>query len=141
MNGTIRERSPGHFELRAYNAAPGKQVTKTYAHPRKDKCVGIAEAKRQLARLVSDIAEGKFGAEVDPTEIATLSTLLDEWIVHGETRGRSPKTLHGYKSAAARIKAPDAGVRTSPKIISMCRTARPRPTDGRHPRPVRLPMI
>jgi hypothetical protein len=93
MTGTVRERSPGHFELRAYNAATGKQVTKTYAHPRKEKGVGIAEAKKQLARLVSDIARGKFGAEVDPTDIVTLSTLLDEWIAHGETRGRSPNTF------------------------------------------------
>jgi hypothetical protein len=66
MTGTIRERSPGQFELRAYNAATGKQVTKTYSHPRKEKGVGIAEAKKQLARLVSDIAEGKYGAKVDP---------------------------------------------------------------------------
>jgi len=64
MAGTIKERSPGHFELRAYNAATGKQVTKTYTHPRKEKGIGIAEAK-QLARLVSHIAEGEFGAEAD----------------------------------------------------------------------------
>ena len=31
--------------------------------------------------------------------------LLDEWIADGETRGRSPNTLHGYRSKAARIKA------------------------------------
>jgi hypothetical protein len=53
------ERSPGHFELRAYNAATGKQVTKTYAHPRRERGIGIAEAKKRLARLVSDIAEGQ----------------------------------------------------------------------------------
>jgi integrase len=105
MTGTIRARSPGHFELRAYNAATGTQVTKTYAHPRKQKGAGIAEAKKQLARLVSDVAEGKYGAEVDPAEKVTLSALLDEWIAHGETRGRSPNTLHGYRSKAARIKA------------------------------------
>jgi hypothetical protein len=58
MSDTIRERSPGHFELRAYNAAAGRQVTKSYAHPRREKGVGIAEAKKQPARLVSDIAEG-----------------------------------------------------------------------------------
>ena len=109
MTGTIRERSPGHFELRAYNAVTGKQVTKTYAHPPKVKGVGIAEAKKQLARLVSDIAEGKYGTKVDPAEKVTLSMLLDEWIAHGETRGRSPNTLHGYRSKAARIKAGPLG--------------------------------
>jgi integrase len=109
MIGTIRERSPGHFELRAYNAATGRQVTKTYAHPRKEKGIGIAEAKKQLARLVSDIAEGKYGTKVDPAERMTVSALLEEWIAHGETRGRSPNTLHGYRSKAARIKAGPLG--------------------------------
>jgi hypothetical protein len=41
-------------------------VTKTYAHPRKEKRVGVAEAKKQLAGLVSDIAEDMYGADVDP---------------------------------------------------------------------------
>jgi integrase len=109
MSGTIRERSPGHFELRAYNAATGKQVTRTYRHPRKEKGIGIAEAKRRLARLVSDVAEGKFRAAVDPTTTMTLSTVLDEWIEHGETRGRSPNTLHGYRSKAGRIKTSPLG--------------------------------
>ena len=65
MTGTIRERSPGHFALRAYNAATGKQVTETYAHPRQEKSVGIAEAKKPLARLLSDIAKGKFGVRLN----------------------------------------------------------------------------
>jgi hypothetical protein len=85
-----------------------------YAHPRKEKGVGIAEAKKQLARLVSDIAEGKNGANVDPAGKLTLAMLLDEWIAHGETRGRSPDTLHGYRSKAAHIKAgPRGGIEAS----------------------------
>ena len=109
MTGTIRERSPGHFELRAYNAATGKQVTKTYVYPRNEKGVGIAEARKQLARLVTDIADGKFEAEVKPAEKPTLSAVLDEWIADGETRGRSPNTLHGYRSKATRIKTSPLG--------------------------------
>jgi hypothetical protein len=70
-------------------------VTKACSHPRREKGVGIAEAKKQLARLVSDIAEGRYGTKVDPAEKVTLSRLLDEWIAHGETRGRSPNMLHG----------------------------------------------
>jgi hypothetical protein len=105
MTGTIRERSPGHFELRAYNAATGKQVTRTYSHPRKERGVGIAEAKKRLARLVSEVAEGKFTPAPGPRRWRPLSTLLNEWIAHGETRGRSPNTLHGYRTKAARIKA------------------------------------
>jgi hypothetical protein len=48
MIGTVRERLSGHFELRAYNAARGMQVTKTCAHPWKENGVGSAEAKKQL---------------------------------------------------------------------------------------------
>ena len=98
MTGTIRERSPGHFELRAYNVATDRQVTKTYKHPSKLQGVGIKEAKRRLAKLVDDVAAGKYGVKTDPEEIVTLSKLLDEWIAHGESRGRSPNTLHGYRS-------------------------------------------
>jgi hypothetical protein len=39
-----RERSPGHFDLRAYNAAAGKPATKTCAHPRKENDVGARVA-------------------------------------------------------------------------------------------------
>jgi hypothetical protein len=80
-------------------------VTRTYAHPRKEQGVGIAEAKKQLARLVSDMAEGKYGAKVDPEEKVTLSVLLHEWSAHGKTRGRSPNTVHECRRKAARIKA------------------------------------
>ena len=57
----IRERSPGHFELRAYNAATGKQVTRTYVDARYEQGVGIRAAQRELAKLVAEISEGKHG--------------------------------------------------------------------------------
>jgi hypothetical protein len=47
--GTIRERSPGHFELRAYNAATGKQVTKTYTHRAKRRALGSQGVAAPLA--------------------------------------------------------------------------------------------
>jgi integrase len=110
MLGTIRERSPGHYELRAYNNATGKQVTRTFKGPRAEKGVGIRAARQELARLVTEVAEGKHGA----TQKSTVSVLLDEWISHGETRGRSPNTIHGYRSKVARIKtAPFAGKEVS----------------------------
>ncbi|HUZ10734.1 MAG TPA: site-specific integrase [Acidimicrobiales bacterium] len=100
MAGTIRERSPGHYELRAYNPATKRQVTRTFTASRNEKGSGIREARRELARLVTEVADGKFGGEK-----ATLGYLLDEWLEHGESRGRSPATLHGYRSKIARIKA------------------------------------
>ena len=116
----IRERSPGHFELRAYNPATGKQLTRTYVHPgdRKEPGVGIREAKRVHAQLVTDIADGKYGEKVEPDKVRTLAELLDEWIAHGETRGRSPSTIHGYRSKATRIKAGPLGAMPVDKITT-----------------------
>jgi integrase len=117
----IRERSPGHYELRAYNAATGKQIVRTYVHPgsRKEAGVGIAGAKKARAQLVADIAAGKYGEKVEPDKVRTLAQLLDEWIDHGETRGRSPNTIHGYRSKATRIKAGPLGEMPVPKITTL----------------------
>ena len=62
MTDTIWEPSLGHFELRAYNAATGKQVARTYADPCRQNGARIAHAKRQLVWLVSDDAQGTFAA-------------------------------------------------------------------------------
>jgi integrase len=113
MTGTIRERSPGHFELRAYNPATGHQVTKTYRHPRGEQGVGIRSAEKELARLVTDVADGRYGGSN-----ATLSFLLDEWIRHGESRGRSPNTLHGYRAKVSKIKASPLGDKRVAKITT-----------------------
>ena len=117
----IRERSPGHFELRAYNSATGKQVTRTYVHPgdRKEWGVGIPEAKKAHSALVVDIAAGKYGEKVEPDKVRTVSELLDQWIRHGETRGRSPNTIAGYRSKATRIKAGPIGAMEVPKVTTL----------------------
>jgi integrase len=117
----IRERSPGHYELRAYNAATRKQIVRTYVHPgtRHESGVGIREAKKAHARLVSDIRAGKYGERVTPDKIRTLGQLLDEWIDHGETRGRSPNTIHGYRVKAERIKAGPLGDMEVAKIETL----------------------
>jgi integrase len=116
----IRERSPGHFELRAYNPATGKQITRTYVHPdgRGERGVGIREARKAHAQLVADIAAGKYGKPVEADKVRTLSELLDEWIDHGETRGRSPNTIHGYRAKANRIKAGPLGDIEVPKLTT-----------------------
>jgi integrase len=114
----IRERSPGHYELRAYNSATGKQIVRTYVHPgtRKEPGVGVTGAKKARAQLVADIAAGKYGEKVEPEKVRTLAQLLDEWIDHGETRGRSPNTIHGYRTKANRIKVGPLGEMPVPKI-------------------------
>lgn len=114
MAGTIRERSPGHYELRAFNAATGRQITKTYVgKPRLAKAKGWPrDVQKALAELVTDVQAGRYGGND-----ATLGYLLDEWIRHGErARGRSPSTIHGYRAKAKRITAAPIGGKTVSKL-------------------------
>jgi integrase len=107
----IRERSPGHYELRAYNRATGKQVVRTFVAPRPD--VGIRAAKAELAKLQTEIREGKHGGSN-----ATLGFLLDEWLRHSESLGRSPNTLHGYRAKVKRIKASNIANKSVAKLTA-----------------------
>jgi hypothetical protein len=95
----FRERSPGHYELRAYNAGTLKKIVRTYSTPARgmSREWGICEARKTHARLVSDIRAGKYGEKVTPDKIRTLGQPLHEWIDHGETRGQSPNTSHRYR--------------------------------------------
>jgi integrase len=86
----IREKQPGVWEVRVHVARDPvtgrlRQVSRT---TRK----GIADARRIRARLITEVAEGKHGADH-----ATLANLLDEWVMHGERLGRSPSTIAGYR--------------------------------------------
>lgn len=109
----IRERSPGHYELRAYNSATGKQITRTYRHPSGEAGQGIRKAREQLAVLKTEISQGMHGGTK-----TTLSNLLDEWIQHGEARGRSPNTIHGYRTKAVRIKGSPLGSKEVSKLTT-----------------------
>jgi hypothetical protein len=85
-------------------------MKKTYKHPSNLPGVGVKEAKRRLAKLADGVAAGKYGVKTDPEEFVTLSKLLEAWIAHGESRGRSPNTLHGYQWTEHRV--PDVHERT-----------------------------
>ncbi len=104
--GSIRERSPGHYELRVYVPATKRQVVRTYVAPRAEKGAGIRAARAELAKLVAEVAQGKHDGNEAKAEGdgATLSYLLDQWLAQCASLGRSPTTLHGYKAKAGRIK-------------------------------------
>jgi integrase len=96
--GTIRERSPGHFELRVFvgkspSGSP-RYVQDTYVHHRKDG--GIAAARRRLSALEKEAAGRK--------TTSTFGVLLDEWLAHAKKIGRSPTTLDGYGRRVRAIK-------------------------------------
>jgi hypothetical protein len=99
--GSIRERSPGHYELRAYNPVTGRQVTKTFHAPRREKGSGRRAAGAELAKLVAEVAEGKHDRS---GQRASVGELLDDWLSQRKAVGCSPTTLHDYAASGRRIK-------------------------------------
>ena len=109
----IRERSPGRYQLRAFNKASGKQVSRTFVAPRLEKGAGIRAARQELAKLQTEVVEGKHGGQK-----ATLGYVLDEWLATSESVGRSPTTLHGYRAKAKRIKASALATKSVAKLTT-----------------------
>jgi len=104
--GTLRERSPGHWQLRAFAGADpvtGKptQVARTF--------VGTERAaSKALAALVTEVEAGIFA----PTS-ATVSQLLDQWLEVGENTQR-PRTLYeNRRKIEARIRPKLGAVKLS----------------------------
>ncbi|HEX3795071.1 MAG TPA: site-specific integrase [Acidimicrobiales bacterium] len=86
-----RELSPGVFSLRAYvgrspSGSP-RYLSETYRHPRPDG--GIAEARRRLRKLEQKAAKQK--------STISFAALLNDWLDHTRTIGRSPTTVAGYE--------------------------------------------
>ena len=82
----MRERSPGHWQLRVYvgrDPVTGKsrQVTRTFKG-------GERAAAKALAALVTEVETGSFNRTT-----ATVSQLLDKWLEAGEWSQR-PRTLY-----------------------------------------------
>ena len=97
MAGTMRERSPGHWQLRAYvgrdpDSGQKRQVQRTFSGTKR-------EAEKALAALVTDVGQG----HIDNSH-ATFGELLDAWVEH-ITPMRHPKTVHeARRSIETRIR-------------------------------------
>ncbi len=93
MAGTMRQRQPGVWELRVRlgrDPLTGKhrQMSRTFRGTER-------QASKALARLMTNSPEGSYvGGN------KTVKDLLDRWIEHLEARGRTPKTIDGYRSIA-----------------------------------------
>jgi integrase len=61
-------------------------------------------AERELARLIAEIEQGN----VD-LERATVGMLLDRWLAHRESLGRSPTTMREYHRLAEKVVRPELG--------------------------------
>ncbi len=95
--GTMRERSPGHWQLRAYagsDPVSGKprQATRTFKG-------GERAAAKALAALVTEVEAGTF----HPTTV-TVSQLLDYWLEAGERRQRPRTHYENRRKIEGRIR-------------------------------------
>lgn len=96
MKGSMRERSPGFWQLRVFEGADpltGKKRYRTqYVRG------GKRAAQKQLAHLVTEVDSG-----VVAPSAKTVAVVLDEWLNHIEHLGRSPSTLYGYRRLVAQL--------------------------------------
>jgi integrase len=113
MRGSIRERRPGSWQLRAFEGTDpltGKKLYRTkYVRGTK------RDAQKQLALLVTDVNAG-----VVAPAAKSVAELLDAWLDHIEHLGRSPSTLYGYRRLVLQLpdgfKALQLG-KVTPKMV------------------------
>jgi integrase len=88
---------PGVYKLRVFDGT--KQVSRNV------RAEGKTEANKLLAQFVAEVLDR--GEGVSPTR--TVAVLLDEFISHSRSRGRSPKTVYEAQRAIDRILKPALG--------------------------------
>lgn len=96
MRGSMRERSPGYWQLRVFEGTD--PVTGKRLYRAKYVRGGKRTAQSQLAILVAEVN----GGVVAPSA-KTVASLLDEWLAHIEHLGRSPSTLFNYRRLVAQL--------------------------------------
>ena len=103
----MAEVRPGVWRLRVYvgrkeNGQP-IQVTKTVRGPEERTGSGKRMAQRELAAMVAKASSST------TSRATTVNELLDQWLAHLETLGRSPTTLREYRAIARRVVRPELG--------------------------------
>lgn len=92
----MRQRSPGAWQLRAFEGADpisGKKRYRTRSFRGSKR-----EARKALNALVSEVERGTVAPAAK-----TVAALLDAWLDHIEHLGRSPTTLYGYRRLVAQL--------------------------------------
>ena len=109
MNGTKTEISPGVWRLRVYVGRNAKgfpvQRSKTLrvgGNPKPG--AGTRLADRELAKMVAEASRGNAA-----TGTETVGELLDRFLEHAESLGRSPTTLREYRRIAETVLRPELG--------------------------------
>lgn len=108
MQGTKAEIGRGVWRLRVYagrraNGTP-IQLSKTVHGPEAKPGSGTRLADRELAKMVAKVASGS-----GVTGAATVSDLLDRWLDHCDSLGRSPTTMRKYRQIAEAVVRPELG--------------------------------
>lgn len=108
MKGTKTEVRPGVWRLRVFvgrrpNGSP-IQVTKTVDVGDGKPGSGSRMADRELAKMVAAAHAGNLSGGVD-----TVDSMLDSWLRHCESIGRSPTTVAKYRQIADAVVRPQLG--------------------------------
>lgn len=86
----MRERSPGVWEIIV--EAGRDPVTGRYRQVSRVFRGSLRDAQKERARLLTEVAGGRHTGTG-----ATLDDLCEAWLVELERKGRSAKTIHGYR--------------------------------------------
>ena len=108
MNGTKTEVAPGVWRLRVFvgRNANGNPIqrSKTVHAPEHKPGAGTRLADRELARMITEASKGSTA-----TGNETVGQLLDRFLEHSESLGRSPTTLREYRRIAETVLRPELG--------------------------------
>lgn len=103
MNGSMREKRPGYWELRAW--AGHDPVTGRRRQLSRTVQGGKREAQRALAGFVSEVSRG----ETVATPRVTLAQAMERWLEHQSTKDRGAGTLRGYRQITMAVAAAPVG--------------------------------
>jgi integrase len=109
VNGTKTEVAPGVWRLRVYVGRNAKgfpvQRSKTIrvdGNPKPG--AGTRLADRELANMIAEVNKGNTA-----TGAETVGGLLDQFLAHATSIGRSPTTLRKYRSIVESVLRPELG--------------------------------
>ena len=85
------------------------QISKTFVSPEAAKGRarpgdGTRLADRELTKMVAKVDKGNA-----PTGTETVADLIDRWLAHSDSIGRSPTTMRKYRSIAETVVKPELG--------------------------------
>jgi integrase len=108
VKGTKTEIRPGVWRVRVYagRRANGSvvQITKTVHGPEAKPGSGSRLADRELAAMVAKVSKGGTA-----TGTETVGDLLDRWLDHCDSLGRSPTTMMKYRWIVEKTVRPELG--------------------------------